>query len=142
MGSNVCSFTIWGRAKRVLYQATVRIYLAVHHSETWENEHCEAGGEQTWPPCRVTTVKLDQADVWYGSKRMTLAHVGGTFIQRLAAGDWMTIVHSKDEDVGFVYPAYGGSVLTFRGELISVTSMGTPASHSGAKRSGEASTWA
>ena len=92
--------------------------MVVHHSETWDDEHCVVGGDQTWPSCRVTTVRLDQADTWYGSKRK--AHVGGTYVERLAAGDWVTIAHSKDTGVGFIYPAYGGSVLTFRGKLISV----------------------
>ena len=90
------------------------MYMVVHHSDTWDDEHCETGGKQTWPLCRATTTRLNTADVYYGSKRKT--HIGGTFVERLAAGDRVAIAQSGEK--GFIYPPYGGSVLRFRGELI------------------------
>lgn len=66
------------------------------------------------------------SDIWFGDKRKMKAHIdiGGTYVVRLAAGDRVAIAHSKDTGVGFIYPAYGDSVLTFRGELIAVSNKG------------------
>ena len=94
-------------------------YFVVHHSETWDDEHCEVFGEQTWPLCRVTSTRIRPDNVFYGVKRKD--HIGGTYMERLEKGDRVAI--AQDGDHAFVYPAYGGSVLTFRGELIAVASM-------------------
>ena len=96
------------------------MYMVVHHSETWDDEHCEVFGKQTWPLCRATTTRLNTADVFYGDKRKR--HLGGTFVERLAVGDRVAIAQSGDR--GFIYPPYGGSILTFKGELIAASSTG------------------
>ena len=89
------------------------IFLTVYHSETMGE-----GEDQTW---RVTTSKLRAASVFF--KRIKTTHIGGTFVERLAAGDDVAITQSSYSD-GFVYSDDGGGVLTFRGELIAPSNFG------------------
>ena len=115
----VSSFNVLGQVDPPDHRPA-RIYMVVYHSETWDDEHCKVAGDHVWPLCRTTTTRLKTADIFYGDKRKT--HIGGTFVERLAAGDRVAIVQKGKK--GFVYPPYGGSVLTFKGELVAASSTG------------------
>ena len=91
------------------------IFVTVDHSETMLDDDEEA----SW---RLTTSQLTEAQLTYGSK-VKMRHIGGTFVERLAAGDVVSITQSGYAD-GFVYSDDGGGVLTFRGELIAPSNFG------------------
>ena len=52
-----------------------------------------------------------------------MQHIGGTYVERLAAGDVVAIIMGSDSN-DFVYSGDGGGVLTFRGELIAASNFG------------------
>ena len=106
-------FTVWGlideaTPAKLLCGERISIYLAVHHAETIVGDK-----DQSW---RATTSQLTEADIFYPSKSKR-RHVGGTFVERLAADDRVTIALAGESN-GFVYSSDGGGPLTFRGELI------------------------
>ena len=69
---------------------------------------------------RLTTSTLDLADLFFANN--TMKHIGGTFVERLATGDKVTIM--QGEKTSFVYSGDGGGPLTFRGELIAASNFG------------------
>ena len=108
------SFSIWGQvgftpATGYLSDEKVGIFMTVYHSETMGE-----GEDRTW---RVTTSKLRAASVFF--RRIKTTHVGGTLVERLAAGDKVRITQLGQN--GFVYSGDGGGALTFRGELIALS---------------------
>ena len=108
------SFTVWGQvglspAEGYKSDDKVGIFLTVYHSETMGE-----GEDRTW---RVTTSKLRAASVFF--RRIKTTHVGGTLVERLAAGDKVRITQLGQN--GFVYSGDGGGALTFRGELIALS---------------------
>ena len=52
-----------------------------------------------------------------------MRHIGGTFVERLAAGDMVYIIKGSNSN-DFVYSGDGGGALTFRGELIAASNFG------------------
>ena len=79
-------------------------------------------GDDAKASWRITTAELTVAQFYHESK-VKKRHIGGTFVERLAAGDVVAIMQSDFSD-GFVYSGDGGGVLTFRGELIAPSNFG------------------
>ena len=120
MDNHYLRFTVWGQVdpttllEDYLGDDGNAIFLTVDHAETWDEDE-----EASW---RLTTSQLAKAHFAYGSK-VKMRHIGGTFVERLAAGDDVAITQSSYSD-GFVYSDDGGGVLTFRGELIAPSNFG------------------
>ena len=75
-----------------------------------------SSSETKWP--RTSTV-MPYLGVNSTASRKQTRPIGGTYVERLSAGDQVTIVqHGKESR--FVYSGEGGSALTFEGELIAV----------------------
>ena len=106
-------FTVWGQTDENTPSARFRFFLTVHHSETIGD--CDDEDEDR--SCRLTASQLTKGDIYYKSKRR---HIGGTFVERLATGDWVAIFQGY-ESAGFLYSGDGGGPLIFRGELIATS---------------------